>query len=66
MNRENRRFFFIVCLVTVIGAIVWSAVSLLQEPRPLFIAFLAINVASLAVNTVCFAIDIKNTNTTKN
>ena len=62
MNQGNRNFFWIICIVTVIGAIYWSVISVLQQPRPLFIAFLAINIVSLIVNMVCWVIDTKNTN----
>ena len=63
MNQENRKFFWIVCIITVIGAIFWSVISLLQRPGPLFIAFLAINIISLVVDIVCWVIDSKKTNT---
>ena len=63
MNQDNRNFFWIICIVTVIGAIYWSVISVLQQPRPLFIAFLAINIVSLVVNIVCWFIDSKKTNT---
>ena len=59
MNQDNRNFFWIVCIVTVIGAIYWSVISVLQQPRPLFIVFLAINIVSLIVNIVCWVIDSK-------
>lgn len=63
MNQDNRKIFWIVCIVTVIGAIYWSLVSVLQQPRPSFITFLAINIVSLVVNIVCWVIDSKKTNT---
>ena len=63
MKQDNRKFFWIVCIVTVIGAIYWSVTSMLQQPRPLFIAFLAINIVSLVINLVCWVIDSKKTNT---
>ena len=63
MNQDNRKFFWIICIVTVIGAIYWSVISVLQQPRPLFIAFLAINIVSLIVNIVCWVIDSKKRNT---
>jgi preprotein translocase subunit SecE len=62
MNQANRNFFWIICIVTVIGAIYWSVISVLQQPRPLFIAFLAINIVSLIVNIVCWVIDSKKAN----
>lgn len=61
MNQDNRKFFWIICIVTAIGALYWSAISVLQQPRPLLIAFLAINMASLVVNIVCWVIDSKKT-----
>ena len=63
MNPDNRRFFWIICFVTVIGAIFWSVISALQQPRPLYITFLAINIISLVVNIVCWVIDSKKRNT---
>ena len=62
MNQDNRNFFWIICIVTVIGAIFWSVISVLQQPRPLFITFLAINIVSLVVNIVCWVIDSKKAN----
>ena len=62
MNQDNRNFFWIICIVTVIGAIYWSVISVLKQPRPLFIAFLAINIVSLIVNIVCWVIDSKKAN----
>ena len=63
MNPDNGKFFWIICFVTVIGAIFWSVMSVLQQSRPLFIAFLAINIVSLVVNIVCWVIDSKKRNT---
>ena len=57
--KENMTFFWIVCLITSLGAIFWSATSLMQQPAPLFIAFLVINVISLITNAVCWIIDFK-------
>ena len=62
MNQDNRNFFWIICIVTVLGAIYWSVISVLQQPRSLFIAFLAINIVSLIVNIVCWVIDSKKAN----
>ena len=63
MNPDNRNFFWIICFVTVIGAIFWSVISVLQQPGPLLITFLAINIVSLVVNIVCWVIDSKKRNT---
>ena len=63
MNPDNRKFFWIICFVTIIGAIFWSVISVLQQSRPLFITFLAINIVSLVVNIVCWVIDSKKRNT---
>ncbi|MBE6676689.1 MAG: hypothetical protein E7594_07610 [Ruminococcaceae bacterium] len=57
--QENRSFFWIVCLITSLGAIFWSATSLMQQVTPLFIAFLVINIISLITNVVCWIIDVK-------
>ena len=61
MNQDNK-FFWIVCVITAIGAIYWSVMSTLQQPKPLFIAFLVINIVSLIVNIVCWVIDSKKAN----
>lgn len=63
MNQNNRIFFWIICIVTVLVALYWSVTSVLQQPRPLFIAFLVINIVSLVVNAVCWIIDSKKTST---
>lgn len=57
--QENRSFFWIICLITSLGAIFWSATSLMQQATPLFIAFLVINVISLITNAFCWIIDVK-------
>ena len=59
MEQKTGAFFWIVCLITSFGAIVWSVTSLLQHISPLFIAFLIINVIALITNAVCWIIDIK-------
>ena len=59
MEQKSGAFFWIVCLITSLGAIVWSVTSLMQQTTPLFIAFLAINVISLITNAVCWIIDVK-------
>ena len=59
MEQKTGAFFWIVCLITSFGAIVWSATSLLQQISPLFIAFLIINVISLITNVICWVIDAK-------
>lgn len=56
---NNSKFFWIVCFVTVIGAIYWSCMSMLQQSKILFAIFLIINVISLIVNIICFTIDKK-------
>lgn len=63
MNQENKKFFWIISIITVVNAIYWSITSLLQQPRPLFIIFLVMNVVFLVVNIVCWIIDSKRTNT---
>ena len=59
MEQKTGSFFWIVCLITSLGAIFWSATSLMQQVTPLFIAFLVINVISLITNAVCWIIDVK-------
>ncbi len=61
MNQDNRNFFWIICIVTALVGIYWSVISLIQQPRPMFIAFIAINILSLIVNLVCWIIDKKKT-----
>ena len=56
---ENSNFFWIICIVTAVGAIYWSAMSLLQQSKPIFIAFLIVNIAVLIINIVCLMIDKK-------
>lgn len=56
---KNNNFFWIVCFVTVIGAIYWSAMSMLQQPKTLFVVFLILNIFALIANIICFAIDKK-------
>ena len=65
MNQDNKKFFWIVCFVTVIGAIYWSTMFVMQQPRPLFIAFLAINIVSLLINVGWFIIDIQRNKSQK-
>ena len=57
--KENMTFFWIVCIITSLGALFWSVSSLLQQPAPLFIAFLVINIISLITNIVCWIMDTK-------
>ena len=59
MEQKTGAFFWIVCLITSIGALYWSVTSLMQQVTPLFIAFLVINVISLITNAVCWIIDVK-------
>lgn len=59
MNQDNRNFFWIVCIVTVIGAIYWSAISVIQQPRLLFVLFFIVNIISLVVDIICWIIDYR-------
>ena len=56
---ENKNFFWIVCIVTVLGAIYWSAVSMLQQSKTIFTVFLIVNIVVLIVDLICFIIDKK-------
>ena len=56
---ENKNFFWIVCIITAIGAIYWSAMSMLQNSKPMFIAFLIINIVVLVIDVVFLMIDKK-------
>ena len=57
--KENSSFFWIVCIITSLGGIVWSATSLMQQTTPLFVVFLVINVIALITNAVCWILDVK-------
>ena len=57
---ENKNFLWIVCIITAIGAIYWSSMSMLQNSKPMFIAFLIINIVVLVIDVVCLVIDKKN------
>ena len=56
---DNKNFFWIVCILTAIGSIYWSVMSLLQNSKPIFMAFLIINIVVLIVDIVCFIVDKK-------
>ena len=56
---ENKNFFWIVCIITAIGAIYWSVMSMLQNSKPTSIAFLIINIVVLIIDIVCLVIDKK-------
>ena len=56
---ENKNFFWIVCIITAICAIYWSAISMLQQSKPIFTVFLIVNIVMLIVDVVCFIIDKK-------
>lgn len=57
---QNKKFFWIICFVTVIGAIYWSVMSVLQSRNAIFIVFLIVNIIALIINIICFAVDKKN------
>ena len=57
---KNNKFFWIVSFITVIGAIYWSVMSMLQQPKTLFVVFLILNIVALITNIICFTIDKKN------
>ncbi|MBE6597713.1 MAG: hypothetical protein E7641_08620 [Ruminococcaceae bacterium] len=61
MNLDNRKFFWIICIVTTLVGIYWSAISLMQRFAPLFIAFLAINVLCFIIVLICRIVDKKKT-----
>jgi len=56
---KNNNFFWIVCFITVIGAVYWSAMSMLQQFKILFVFFLIVNTISLITNIICFVVDKK-------
>lgn len=56
---ENKNFFWIVCIITAIGAIYWSAISMLQQSNTIFTIFLIVNIVVLIVDIICFLIDKK-------
>ena len=57
---KNNNFFWIVSFITVIGGIYWSVVSMLQQPKTLFVVFLILNIVALITNIICFTIDKRN------
>ena len=59
MNQDNNKLVWIVCFVTVIGTLFWSAMFVIQQPRPLFIAFLVINIVVLMIDVACLIVDIR-------
>ena len=59
MEKDNN-FFWIVSFITVIGGIYWSVVSMLQQPKTLFVVFLILNIVALITNIICFIIDKKH------
>ena len=56
---KNNNFFWIVSFITVIGGIYWSVMSMLQQPKTLFVVFLILNIVALITNIICFTIDRK-------
>ena len=50
---ENKNFFWIVCIITAIGAIYWSAISMLQQSKTIFTVFLIVNIVVLIVDIIC-------------
>ncbi len=56
---QNKKFFWIVCFLTVVVGLYWSARTLLQQANGMGIAFLAINVVCAVAVTVCFFFDRK-------
>ena len=59
---KNKNLFWIVCLITVVGSILWSVTSMLREPNPVFAVFLTVNIAVFIVDVVCFIIDKRKYN----
>ena len=57
---KDKNFFWIVSFITVIGGIYWSVVSMLQQPKTLFVVFLILNIVALITNIICFTIDKRN------
>ena len=56
---KNNKLFWIMIFITPIGAIYWSVMSMLQQPKTLFTAFLIVNIIALITNIACFIIDKK-------
>ena len=56
---KNNNFFWIVSFITVIGAIYWSVMSMLQQSKTLFVVFLILNIVALITNIICFTVDRK-------
>ena len=59
MKQDNNKLVWIACFMTVIGALFWSAMFVIQQPRPLFIAFLIINIVVLMIDVACLIVDIR-------
>ncbi len=60
-------FYFLNMIgATVIGAICQSIISVIHQPKPIYTAFLVINIASLVVNIVCFVCDLHKNKKQKN
>ena len=59
MKQDNNKLVWIACFMTVIGALFWSAMFVIQQPRPLFIAFLVINIVVLMIDVACLIVDIR-------
>ena len=56
---QNKKLFWIACFATIIGAIYWSVISLLQSRSTIFTVFLILNIAVLIINIICLIIDRK-------
>ena len=59
MNQNDNKLFWGICLFTALIGIYWSLTSVLKQPSPLFIAFLAVNIVSALTIVVCLIIDIR-------
>ena len=56
---KNNNFFWIGSFIAIIVGIFWSVMSMLQQPKTLFVVFLILNIVALITNIICFTIDKK-------
>ncbi len=59
MKQNDKKIFWIVCFASVALGLYRSVMLVAQQPRPLFIAILVINIVALVTNIACLAFDIQ-------
>ena len=58
MDKKTKTFFWVVCVIAVIGACLWSVSAYISRPVPLYLAFTVINAVSLVTVGTCLIIDL--------